>query len=87
MNAHKRHGYTHSDVVDYAVSSFGRRRSHYRICAHHINSAGVMRRWIGTDKASRFMIGDYRTDEDLKRLAFRELAMCASWRDEVRCRD
>lgn len=83
MNAHKRHGYSCSDVVDFAQATYRRRRTGLRISAFHLNGAAELRRRIGEGQAKRFKAGDYRSVEDFKRLARRDAMRAREWRLEL----
>lgn len=83
MNAYKRHGYTHSDVVDYGLATYRRRRTHLRISAFHLNRAASFRVAVVGDQGVRFKVGDYRTVEDFKRLARDEACKAREWRLEL----
>ena len=80
MRAHQRHGYSHSDVLDFGQVTFRRRRTGLRISAFHLNGAAALRRKIGEDQAKRFKAGDYRSVEDFKRLARRDAMKAREWR-------
>lgn len=72
MRAYERRGFDEGDLVDFRILTQRRRRTSLRISAFYLNGAAALRRKLGEDQGARFKVGDYRTPEDFKRLAFQD---------------